>query len=534
MLDDVETKDKNEAVQSTLEVTVTYPTQEEKALEKNTELVKDYTIDAVIKVPAAFAGATLVIDGNEFQVPTAEKDATTIEFKLSEVFGLKAPLALSTATGSFTVTAKVPYESTTLKVGQYSIGFDSVVTKGAGEEADVRTLASTTTSVKVIGNPAVPTAIKAVLVAETAETLATKLGELKALESTLTYNVENGAAYLVALNKYTAAEDANATLATIQETLKTVDAAVALKNAIAAVEEKPSLTTLKVAELGWNSDSTKNELPLVAKNEGLYVAAIQEDVKATKDATEKGKDVPATYTTVEDIKAVVEEVNASLLGKVNAATKVAGAKTAVEALAAADEDVALYYNVLTDAQKITAAEAVVADKVGYAKAADLISVLKAIKDGEYKAPVTEESTPEVDGEKTDKIAPTIEAVTVNGTDAKFANNTITLNQNSVVTSIEITMSENVTLSKDAKINIATTNVTGLPEGLDLIGQYGTVALKENTDNILVITPDTNKGTAGYPGTVTFTLDGQVTDAVGNVFVGTIPTLNIVAPTLESK
>lgn len=387
VLDNPETVE-DESVQSTLEVKVTYPEiKDQEAFDKNAVLVKDYTIDAVITVPAEFAGTTLTIDGVEYQVKDAEKDATTIEFKLSEALGLATPLALADAAkGEFTVTTTVPYETTTLKAGDYTIGFASVVTKGAGETADVRTLTSTTTSVKVIQDPTIPNAIAAVYTAakaegEAATVAANTLAKLKdpnlAAAGLKDVQDANAEAYAAA---FKAANATGATISTVQEIVDAVNAAEALKAAIAELEAAPSLANLQKAEFGWDAEEANNKLPLVAKNEALYVAAIKEDVAATAKENEGKDEIPATYTAVEDVKAVIEEVNASLLGKVNAATKVTSAKAAVEALVAADEDVALYYNVLTDAQKITVAEAVVAEQTGYATVADVIAVLKNVED----------------------------------------------------------------------------------------------------------------------------------------------------------
>lgn len=111
----------------------------------------------------------------------------------------------------------------------------------------------------------------------------------------------------------------------------------------------------------------------------------------------------------------------------------------------------------------------------------------------------------------------------------FTEGTFTVEQGTVISSIEITMSEAVTLYGNATILIADeTNLEDVPAELEIAGIYGTVALKQGTDNVLVITPGENRGEAGFVGTVTFMLDGELADLSNNLFNDQLPTLVVTA------
>ncbi|WP_404427524.1 S-layer homology domain-containing protein [Ureibacillus chungkukjangi] len=319
-------------------------------------LVSEYTAYSEITVPAAFAGAVLkfeLIEGTfDYTVPTAKEGDTTITFSLLDVINANAPTLASQSGDSFNVKVTVPFESTTLVAGNYNVKFNTVVSAGTGENADVRTIASESVSVNIVADPAIPNAIQEVLTATDNITLTTALNDLKALDSTLEFNGANVEKYLTAFNAYSTEQNKAATVTSLLVTIKKVDEAVTLESAIQALVDSVTTTdvvsNLKVETLGFTLDEKTNKLNVVTKNAGLYLEAIKADVEAAKD--EKA------YTTAADVQAMVNEVNASELGNLNTQTSVAEIEKAL--LALNNNDINLVYNGFNNNQKITALEVI--------------------------------------------------------------------------------------------------------------------------------------------------------------------------------
>ena len=358
-----------------LDVTVAYP--EVSAAQQT--LVSAYTVDSKITVPAAFAGSKLAFDVSgtpfNFTVPAVAKEGdTTITFSLLDVIGGQANTLASQSNTSFNVKVTVPYESTTLAAGNYTIKLDTVVSAGTGETADVRTLATKSTTVNVIADPAIPNAIQAVLAAADVNTLTLALNELNSYDSTLVFKAANVAEYLKAFNAYSTEQDKAATVSSLLATIKAVDEAVALENAIDTLvatnaQDYNVLTALKVAQFGFSAVKADNKLNVVDKNAELYIEAIKADVTATVAGEE-------TYTTAADVQAMVNEVNASKLGTLNAATTLTTIENALKALN--NDDVNLVYNELVaDGKRVSTLEAIKAD-TGFATEAEVLSFLLAL------------------------------------------------------------------------------------------------------------------------------------------------------------
>ena len=366
--------------QSQVDVTVKYPKIDDEKVTLYGNQNK-YYVDSVITVPAEFAGAPLVltVDGAELNkvVPAVAKEGdTTISFSLADLTGADLTTLGSNEGNEWTVSVKVPYETTTLKAGDYNVKFASVVStnfNAAEEELEVLTIASTSLSVKVIQDPTIPNAIAAVYTAaqaegEAATVAANTLEKLKdpnlATAGLKDVKDANAAAYAAA---FKAANPTGATIVTVQEIVNTVNAAEALKAAIAALVAAPSLDTLKVEEFGWSADTTKNELPLVDKNKELYVTAIKEAVAA---ATESA---PA-FKTAADVKALVEAVNATPIGTLNAQTSLTAIEKAL--LALNDADVTMLYNeIVNQGNKTSVLNAIKNRTTGFETVEDVINFL---------------------------------------------------------------------------------------------------------------------------------------------------------------
>ena len=362
---------KAEQVEQKLNVNIAYPT----VTAEQQQLVSAYTVDSKITVPAAFAGAELVFEvaeGNiDFTVPAVAKEGdTTITFSLLDVLNTQASTLASQSATSFDVKVTVPYETTTLAVGNYTLKLDTVVAAGTGETADVRTLSSEAITVKVVADPAVPTAVQAVLAATDANLLGA-LNDLKALDSTLVFKEANVAEYLKAFNAYSTDQDKAATVTSLLATIKAVDEAVALENAIDTLvatdaQNYDVLAALKVAQFGFSAVKEDNKLNVVNKNAELYIKAIEADATATVAGEE-------TYTTAADVQAMVDEVNASKLGTLNAATSLTTIEAALKGLN--NNDIDLVYNELVaDGKRLATLEAI-KNSAGFASEDDVESFL---------------------------------------------------------------------------------------------------------------------------------------------------------------
>ena len=136
---------------------------------------------------------------------------------------------------------------------------------------------------------------------------------------------------------------------------------------------------------------------------------------------------------------------------------------------------------------------------------------------------------------TDTTAPTVSAVVVTLNDGKtiggtIENGDITVNctVGDKVEKIEITMSENVKLSDDIRIDAYNGETLLTPTD-----GYGTVTV---TGNVLTIVPHTAAATASETGTVTFKVTaGDILDAAGNKYDTTKTiTLNVKLPAIPKE
>lgn len=365
---------KAEQVDQTLDVKVTYP-EVASALQ---QFVSDYTVDTKITVPVAFAGTTLQFEilnqTTSFEVPQVAKTGdATITFTLAQVLNVDADDLAVQSNTTHNVKVTVPFESTTLAVGNYGVKFETVVSAGTGESADVRTIASEPVTVKVIPDPAIPNAIQEVLTAANATDLLAALNKLKTLDSTLKFEDANVANYLTAFNAYSTEQDKAATVTSLLATIKAVDEAIALENAITAlVNATDVVTALQVAPFGFTSVKESNKLNVIEKNAGLYLAAIEADV--AKANGEKA------YTTAADVQAMVNKVNASKLGTLNAQTSITEIEKALKALNNADINF-VYNEFVANGKSTVALEAIrveISTKTGFVNEDQIVALLLAL------------------------------------------------------------------------------------------------------------------------------------------------------------